>query len=129
MKFNKILKNIEYSTKEALAYYIIALEQVNYSQDNELGDYMKVVINNIENTNQKEVLDKINMDLIANFPFHHLLNSEEILSYGIVIFDRLLHYNKEFYKQDIVKVLEDTMRLYSSRTILEKAEQILQNYK
>lgn len=121
MKFNKILKNIEYSTKEALAYYIIALEQVNYSQDNELGDYMKVVINNIENTNQKEVLDKINMDLIANFPFHHLLNSEEILSYGIVIFDRLLHYNKEFYKQDIVKVLEDTMRLYSSRTILEKA--------
>ena len=129
MKFNKILKNIEYSTKEALAYYIIALEQVNYSQDNELGDYMKVVINNIENTNQKEVLDKINMNLIANFPFHHLLNSEEILSYGIVIFDRLLHYNREFYKQDIVKVLEDTMRLYSSRTILEKAEQILQNYK
>lgn len=129
MKFNKILQNIEYSTKEALAYYIIALEQVNYSQDNELGDYMKVVINNIENTNQKEVLDKINMNLIANFPFHHLLNSEEILSYGIVIFDRLLHYNREFYKQDIAKVLEDTMRLYSSRTILEKAEQILQNYK
>ena len=59
MKFSKILKDIEYTNKEMLGYFIITYRRVKEnlkSTNNNLDDYIRYLIENIE---RKSILDNI----------------------------------------------------------------------
>ena len=126
MNFNKILQNTEYSTKQVLGYYILAFREVNNNGDNQrIEEYVKSIVNQIENIDVKDILKNIDINIIANFPFYHTINNEELLAYGIVLFHRLLSTNTRFCEKDIIKEMEIIMRLDSSRTVLNTALDIL----
>lgn len=127
MKLKKVLKDIEYTTKQTLSYYIMAFKKVEKNEKIELENYIKAVIEEVENIEQTEILKTIDTGLIAEFPFYHTINNEELLAYAIIVFDRLLNSNREFNEYDIVKELEVVMKLNSSRNILYNAEKILEN--
>lgn len=132
MKFSKILKDIEYTNKEMLGYFIITYRRVKEnlkSTNNNLDDYIRYLIENIENIERKSILDNIDSKEIEKFPFHHSINNEELLSYAIVVFYILINSNKNFNEKDIIIQLEIEMKLYSARTILDEANKILENYK
>ncbi len=129
MKFSKILKDIEYTNKEMLGYFIITYRRVKEnlkSTNNNLDDYIRYLIENIE---RKSILDNIDSKEIEKFLFHHSINNEELLSYAIVVFYILINSNKNFNEKDIIIQLEIEMKLYSARTILDEANKILENYK
>lgn len=132
MKLNKMLKDIEYTPKQVLAYYIVGFKNTKNYKNKKIEIYIKEIIKSIENINPKEIIDKININLISNFPFFYSINNEELLSYAIVVFNRLLSSNNTISEKDIVEELKNTMRLYSSRTIFLEADNVLnkiQKYK
>ena len=112
-----------------LGYFIITYRRVKEnlkSTNNNLDDYIRYLIENIE---RKSILDNIDSKEIEKFPFHHSINNEKLLSYAIVVFYILINSNKNFNEKDIIIQLENEMKLYSARTILDEANKILENYK
>lgn len=117
-------KNI-YSTKQLLAYCIITLDKCREKNTINFNDFIKEFITNIRTIHHLEILKKINIELIADFPIYHRLNYEELISYGIVVFYRLLKLNKDFTYLDIINQLEILMRFESARTILDLVKDII----
>ena len=94
-----------------------------------LNDYIRGIIMAVENSNKKEILKDVETNLIAKFPFAHILNNEELMSYGLLVFYMLLKSNKEITEKDIVEQTEVEMKLYSARTIIEEADSLLDKLK
>ena len=113
MQYNKIFNNTEYSTKQAICYFVMSYKKLKGSKELNLCNWVKELINIIEFT-EENVLEKVDSIIYAEFPFYYSLNIEEILSFAVVVFHK-----------DIVEELKLTMRLYSSRTIFTEADNIL----
>jgi len=126
MEFKIQNKNIEYSTKEMLAYFLKAYKNAKQNNKPILNDYVRGIIFAVENNNKKEILKETEIKLITDFPFAHILNNEELMSYGLLVFFMLLKSNKEITEKDIVEQTEVVMKLYSARTIIEEADKILE---
>lgn len=124
MQYNKIFNNTEYSTKQAICYFVMSYKNLKGSKELNLCNWVKELINIIEFT-EENVLEKVDSIIYAEFPFYYSLNIEEILSFALVVFHRLLSYNNVIFEKDIVEELKITMRLYSSRTIFTEADNIL----
>ena len=121
--------NLEYSTKQMISYSIIVNRNFTLYKDKLLINYMEKLKNILDNIDKKYVLSKVNISIFADFFVNHQVNTEEIISYAIVTFNRLLnYYNREFTDEDIVKELETVMRIYSARTIKKEAVNILEKY-
>ncbi len=121
--------NLEYSTKQMISYFIIVNRNFTLYKDKLLINYMEKLKNILDNIDKKYVLSKVNISIFADFFVNHQVNTEEIISYAIVTFNRLLnYYNREFTDEDIVKELETVMRIYSARTIKKEAVNILEKY-
>lgn len=121
--------NIEYSTKQMISYFIIVNRNFTLYKDKLLINYIEKLKNILDNIDKKYVLSKVNISIFADFFVNHQVNTEEIISYAIVTFNRLLnYYNREFTDEDIVKELETVMRIYSARTIKKEAVNILEKY-
>lgn len=125
MNINKIFKNIEYTTKEMLGYFLVANKKVQEKQELTLKEYIRQLVIAIESIDKKYILTEIDVSKIAKFPFAHILNNEEIMCYGLIVFYNLLHSNKHITESDIISQTETEMRLYSSRKIIDKAEKLL----
>lgn len=125
MKFNKILQNREYTTKQALGYYILAFKEIKNNDNNKVTNYLKAIIYKIEDIELSNILNMIDTSLISDFPFYHSMDIEEVLSYAIVVFNNLIDFVEQFTEKDIVAELRTIMMLYSSRTILKEATRIL----
>ena len=121
--------NIEYSTKQMISYFIIVNRNFTLYKDKILISYIEKLKNILDNIDKKYVLSKVNISMFADFFVNHQVNTEEIISYAIVTFNRLLnYYNREFTDEDIVKELETVMNIYSARTIKKEAVNILEKY-
>lgn len=121
--------NLEYSTKQMISYFIIVNRNFTLYKDKLLINYIEKLKNILDNIDKKYVLSKVNISIFADFFVNHQVNTEEIISYAIVNFNRLLnYYNREFTDEDIVKELETVMRIYSARTIKKEAVNILEKY-
>lgn len=125
MNINKIFKNIEYTTKEMLGYFLVANKKVQEKQELILKEYIRQLVIAIESIDKKYILTEIDVSKIAEFPFAHILNNEEMMCYGLIVFYNLLNSNKHITESDIISQTETEMRLYSSRKIIDKAEELL----
>ncbi len=124
MQYNKIFNNEEYTTKQVICYFVMSYRKLKESKEINLGNWVKELINIIE-FEEENVLEKVDSNIYAEFPFYHSLNVEEILSFALVVFHKLLLSNNTIFDKDIVEELKATMRLYSSRTIFAEADNIL----
>ena len=125
MNINKIFKNIVYTTKEMLGYFLVANKKVQEKQELTLKEYIRQLVIAIESIDKKYILTEIDVSKIADFPFAHILNNEEMMCYGLSVFYNLLNSNKHITESDIISQTETEMRLYSSRKIIDKAEKLL----
>lgn len=125
MNINRIFKNIEYTTKEMLGYFLVANKKVQEKQELTLREYIRQLVLAIESIDRKYILTEIDVSKIADFPFAHILNNEEMMCYGLIVFYNLLNSNKHVTEPDIISQTETEMRLYSSRKIIDKAEKLL----
>lgn len=125
MNINKIFKNIEYTTKEMLGYFLVANKKVQEKQELTLKEYIRQLVIAIESIDKKYILTEIDVSKIADFLFAHILNNEEMMCYGLSVFYNLLNSNKHITESDIISQTETEMRLYSSRKIIDKAEKLL----
>lgn len=124
------MKEIEYTTKQMIGYFIITNRYVKKHRPLTMKSYMITLINKLEKAEQKDILKTVDMSLLDDLFITPTLNEEEIFYYGIVVFDRLLnYYNREFTEIDIVNETEIAMRIYSSRTIMYAADKIINKLK
>lgn len=124
------MKNIEYSTKQMIAYFLIINEKVKIYKNKLLSNYIKELKIELENTNENHILSKVEVKLFANFPIKHFVNTNEIFYYAIVVFNRLLnYYNRDFNNQDIIKETEFVMTMFSARTITSEVNKIIEKIK
>ena len=128
MQYNKIFNNTEYSTKQAICYFVLSYKNLKESKELNLCNWVKELINIIEFT-EGNVLEKVDSIIYAEFPFYYSLNIQEIFSFALVVFYRLLSSNNVIFEKDIVEELKSIMRLYSSRTIFAEANNILNKIK
>lgn len=118
-------KNIEYSTKQMIAYFLLTNNEIKDYKDKTLSNYIKVLEEKINNIDLIYVLNKVNVKQFSDFLIRHIVNTEELFCYATVIFNRLLnYYNREFNDNDIIKETELIMSMFSARTILTEAKKI-----
>lgn len=123
------MSELEYSTKEMIAYFIVVNRKFTSYKDKLLSNYIEELKNELNNTKKMYILSNININIFANFFINHQVNAEEIFCYAVVTFNRLLnYYYKDFNDLDIVKEVETVMRMYSARTIKKEAVEILNKY-
>lgn len=125
MKTIKELEEIEYTTKEMLAYFITAFNKVQKNNEEKLADYIRELLCTLKSIDKTKIFENIDINLIGNCYFHHLVNCDELMCYGLVVFYRLIRSSKKITTKDIISQLDTIMRLYSARTILDEAERIL----
>ncbi len=123
------MNDLEYSTKQMISYFIILNRNFTLFKDKLLINYIEKLKEILKNTDKNYVLSKVDVSIFSDFFINYQVNTEEIISYAIVTFKRLLnYYNREFTDKDIVKELETVMRIYSTRTIKTEAINILERY-
>lgn len=129
MKFNELMSDVEYSMKESIAYILLGFRKMKKSRGKTLVEYIETVIEMLETIDKKKLIEKMDTELIADFPFHYTLNSKEIVSYAVVLFDILLKANRVINEKNIISELKVVMKLYSTRNVSEKAKNILKKLK
>ena len=123
------MNDLEYSTKQMISYFIILNRNFTLFKDKLLINYIEKLKEILKNTDKNYVLSKVDVNIFSDFFINYQVNTEELISYAIVTFNRLLnYYNREFTDKDIVKELEIVMRIYSTRTIKTEAINILEKY-
>lgn len=123
------MNDLEYSTKQMISYFIILNRNFTLFKDKLLINYIEKLKEMLKNTDKNYVLNKVDVSIFSDFFINYQVNTEELISYAIVTFNRLLnYYNREFTDKDIVKELETVMRIYSTRTIKTEAINILERY-
>ena len=111
MEFKIQNKNIEYTTKEMIAYFLATHKRVKEQNKGTLSEYVREIIYSVEEIEKAEITKGINVSMFVNFPFAHILNNEELLCYGLVVFYMLLRANKEITEKDIISQTEVIMKL------------------
>lgn len=123
------MRNIEYSTKQMIGYFIVVNRKFTQYKEKILTKYIEKLKEELNNTDKKYILSNVNISIFADFYINHQVNTEEIICYAIVTFHKLLnYYHREFNDIDIIKEVETIMKMYSARTIKKEAEEILEKY-
>ena len=111
------LLNKQYSVKQMIAYFIVGFENASDKQD------MKGILNSIAETIVKventKVLDMIDIQTISKVDYYWNLNVEQVLSYGYLIFERLLKAKQIINVEDIMKEFLVIVKLYSADNAVE----------
>lgn len=124
------MRDIEYSAKQMIAYFIVVSERIANYKDKQLSNYIRELKIELENTSENYILTRVNVSKFALFAIKHSVNIDEIFYYAIVVFNRLLnYYNREFKEDDIIKEVEIAMTTYSARTIINEAYKIMEKNK
>lgn len=123
------MKELEYSTKQMIGYFLVVNKKFKDYKDKLLLNYMEELKKELNSTEKMYILGKVKISKFADFIINHQVNTEEIFCYAIVVFNRLLnYYHREFSDEDIIKEVENIMRMFSVRTIKTEAENILSKY-
>lgn len=110
-----------------LAYFIMAYRTVKKYEEQTLSAYIRGIIYAVEEIEQKDILTMIDTNLIADFPFAHSINNEELSCYGLKVFYILLKSNRDITEKDIILQTEIIMRFFSARTIIIEAHKLSHN--
>ena len=120
------MEELEYSTKQMIAYFIVTNQNITQYKEKLLLNYIETLKKSLKNIDKKYILNKVNVNFFADFSINYQVNVEEIICYAIVTFNRLLnYYHREFTDEDIIKELEIVMRMLSTRTVKKEAKNIL----
>lgn len=125
----KELEEKEYTTKEMIAYFLVASNNVENVDSIILLEYIKEIKKLLKTINRTDILKEIDTKLIESFPINYIVNYNELMCFALVVFYMLLKSNKKIMKQDIINQLNIEMTLFSTRTIKKEAQKILKKLK
>lgn len=126
MKWIKELSEIEYTTKEMIGYLFLAFRRAkNKYTEERLTYYLRELMLSLKCVDKNKIWETVDINLVSNFPFSHIVNCDELICYGLMVFYTLLKPNQVITEQDIISQLEVEMRLYSSRNVTNEAKKIL----
>lgn len=126
MKWIKELSEIEYTTKEMIGYLFLAFRRAkNKYTEERLTYYLRELMLSLKCVDKNKIWETVDINLVSNFPFSHIVNCDELICYGLMVFYTLLKPNQMIAEQDIISQLEVEMRLYSSRNVTDEAKKIL----
>lgn len=125
----KELEEKEYTTKEMIAYFLVASNNVKNVDSIILLEYIKEIKKLLKTINRTDILKEIDTKLIESFPINYIVNYNELMCFALVVFYMLLKSNKKIMKQDIINQLNIEMTLFSTRTIKKEAQKILKKLK
>ena len=129
MNLIKELEEKEYTTKEMIAYFLVAFCKSENTNNIALLEYIKEVKKLLKTDSGADVLEKVDTKLIENFPINYIVNYNELICFALVVFYMLLESNKKIMKRDIINQLYIEMTLFSTRTIKKEAQKILRKIK
>lgn len=121
MKLNEFekIKNMKYSPKEALAYFIITIK---YSQEKNVDSLVATLKEElVENTNRSNLIDRIKWTSIQRITNYWSLSIEQVIAYGYVVFNSLIFEEKNFTEEKVTDMFIYVMRLYSPDNAVEFA--------
>lgn len=121
MKLNEFekIKNMKYSPKEALAYFIITIK---YSQEKNVDSLVATLKEElVENTNRSNLIDRIKWTSIQRITNYWSLSIEQVIAYGYVVFNSLIFEEKNFTEEQVTDMFIYVMRLYSPDNAVEFA--------
>jgi len=126
MKLIKEISKIEYTTKEMIGYLLLAFRRAKSKYTEErLTFYLRELMLSLKCVEKDKIWETVDINLVSNFPFSHIVNCDELICYGLMVFYTLLKPNQVIAEQDIISQLEVDMRLYSSRNVTDEAKKIL----
>ena len=121
MKLNEFekIKNMKYSPKESLAYFIITIK---YSQEKNVDSLVATLKEElVENTNRSNLIDRIKWTSIQRITNYWSLSIEQVIAYGYVVFNSLIFEEKNFTEEQVTDMFIYVMRLYSPDNAVEFA--------
>ena len=121
MKLNEFekIKNMKYSPKEALAYFIITIK---YSQEKNVDSLVATLKEElVENTNRSNLIDRIKWTSIQRITNYWSLSIEQVIAYGYIVFTSLIFEEKDFTEEQVTDMFIYVMRLYSPDNAVEFA--------
>ena len=121
MKLNEFekIKNMKYSPKEALAYFIITIK---YSQEKNVDSLVATLKEElVENPNTSNLIDRIKWTSIQRITNYWSLSIEQVIAYGYVVFNSLIFEEKNFTEEQVTDMFIYVMRLYSPDNAVEFA--------
>ena len=124
-EFEKI-KNMKYSPKEALAYFVITTK---YSQEKNINSLITMLKEElVGNTNKSNLIDRIKWTSIQRITNYWSLSIEQVIAYGYIVFNSLIFEEKNFTEEQITDMFIYVMRLYSPDNAVEFATNKLKKY-
>ena len=121
MKLNEFekIKNMKYSPKEALAYFIITIK---YSQEKNINSLVATLKEElVGNTNKSNLIDRVKWTSIQRITNYWSLSIEQVIAYGYVVFNSLIFEEKNFTEEQVTDMFIYVMRLYSPDNAVEFA--------
>ena len=115
-EFEKLKKN-RYSPKEALAYLVISVSDLNEKNIDNLIYLLKEEL--VKDTNRNNLIDKVKRTSIEKIINYWSLSIEQVVAYGYIVFNNLLFEEKPFTEEKITDMFVYVMRLYSPDNALE----------
>lgn len=117
-EFEKI-KNMKYSPKEALAYFVITNK---YSQEKNINSLITMLKEElVGNTNRSNLVDRIKWTSIQRITNYWSLSIEQVIAYGYIVFTSLIFEEKDFTEEQVTDMFIYVMRLYSPDNAVEFA--------
>lgn len=111
------LKNMKYSPKEALAYFIITTKYSQEKNTNDLVTTLKEEL--VRNTNKNNLIDRIKWTSIQRITNYWSLSIEQVIAYGYIVFNSLVFEEKNFTEGQVTDMFIYVMRLYSPDNAVE----------
>ena len=121
MKLNEFekIKNMKYSPKEALAYFILTIK---YSQEKNINSLVATLKEElVGNTNKSNLIDRVKWTSIQRITNYWSLSIEQVIAYGYVVFNSLIFEEKNFTEEQVTDMFIYVMRLYSPDNAVEFA--------
>lgn len=120
---------VNYTMKETIAYYILALNEIEKLNNANVIDYINILSGKLKTIDKNELVDMINLNIDVNdFYFYYNFNTKEMLNYAVVVFYTLSKSNRDISKSNLLSELDTILRLYTTRTIQHRAKRIIKNY-
>ena len=121
MKLNEFekIKNMKYSPKEALAYFILTIK---YSQEKNINSLVATLKEElVGNTNKSNLIDRVKWTSIQRITNYWSLSIEQVIAYGYVVFNSLIFEEKNFTEEQVTDMFIYVIRLYSPDNAVEFA--------
>lgn len=119
-KFRSIV-NRRYSPKEALAYFVIS---VNNAKDRNL-DSLIISLKKELIKNSSSLLEKLERKSIEQVVNYWSLSLEQVIAYGYIVFNNLTIEKKQLTEEEITDIFVYIMRLYSPSNAEEIAQKVI----